>query len=208
MQARTICISMVVAALSGLAACGQEQAPALREGDAAPTEAAPPVSLPATRQLEVHVEGQRELREATLFQSPQGYAIYVLPQLAMTPEEPCCDLAYARVDDGFFMRIERIDGGADMQALAGDMRLALSSVGAAQDADVGAWLPGDAGIEIELSMRAAGEGVSMAMLVMRLDGGRYRVTQHLPHREAMEGIAPSFWAMLGSLRTTGPRPKA
>ena len=163
--------------------------------------------LPATRTLQVTVEGQSEAREARLFQSPQGYAIYVLPQLVMTPEEPCCDLAYARVDDGFFMRIERIDDGADVQALAGDMRLALSSVGAAQDADVGAYLPGDAGIEIELSMRAVGEGVSTAMLVMRLDGGRYRVTQHLPHREGMEGIAPSFWAMLGSLRTTEPRPE-
>ena len=162
-------------------------------------------SLAPTRQLDVTVEGQREAREARLFKSPQGYAIYVLPQLVMTPEEPCCDLAYARVDDGFFMRIERIDDAMDLATLRENMQLALSSVGPAEEASVQAYFPPEARAEAELSMRAVGDGVSMAMLVARIDGGRYRVTQHLPHREALEGILPSFRAMLGSLRTTGPR---
>lgn len=162
-------------------------------------------SLPPIRQLDVTVEGQREARDARLFKSPQGYAIYVLPQLEMTPEEPCCDLAYARVDDGFFMRIERIDYAMDLATLRENMQLALSSVGPAEDAGLQAYFPPEARAEVELSMRALGDGVSMAMLVARIDGGRYRVTQHLPHREALEGIPPSFRAMLGSLRTTGPR---
>lgn len=223
MHARTIWVSMMVVALTGLTACKQEQAPAAadpaaapraqastappREGEAARTDATRTVALPATRQLEVHVEGQRELRDATLFQSPQGYAIYVLPQLRMTPEEPCCDLAYARVDDGFFMRIERIDDALDLATLRENMELGLSSVGPAEDVDGHLYVPDGADAEVELSLRAAGDAVSMVMLVVRIDGGRYRVTQHLPHREALEGIAPSFRAMLGSLRTIGPRPK-
>ncbi|MBB6599058.1 hypothetical protein [Luteimonas sp. MC1825] len=162
-------------------------------------------SLAPTRQLDVTVEGQREAREARLFKSPQGYAIYVLPQLEMTPEEPCCDLAYARVDDGFFMRIERIDDALDLATLRENMQLALSSVGQAEEAGVQAYFPPEARAEVELSMRAVGDGVSMTMLVARIDGGRYRVTQHLPHREALEGIPPSFRAMLGSLRTTAPK---
>jgi hypothetical protein len=166
-------------------------------------------SLPRSRELEVTVEGQTELRPATLFTSPQGYAIYVLPQLVMTQEEPCCDLAYAKVDDGFFMRIERIDAAADIATLRGDMELGLSSVGAATVVAPGEIATPGFGAgsgTAELFMRARGEGVSLLMLVARIDGGRYRVTMHLPHREAAEGIEPSLWAMLGSLRTTGPRP--
>jgi hypothetical protein len=199
---------------------GAEPAPGAAQVQPPSTAVATPViadapgttleSLPSSRELEVTVEGQTELRPATLFKSPQGYAIYVLPQLVMTQEEPCCDLAYAGVDDGFFMRIERIDPGVDIATLRGDMELALSSVGAAQDvapgdiATTGFGTPGSA--QPELFMRARGDGVSLLMLVARIDGGRYRVTLHLPHREAAEGIEPSLWAMLGSLRTTGPRP--
>lgn len=173
--------------------------PAIADGPAFPTE-----PLAPTRKLEVTVEGQAELREATLFESPQGYAIYVLPQLTMTPEEPCCDIAWARVDDGFFMRIERIDPGQDLATLRENIELALSSVGEAETVPperISAARFRDA----ELFMRARGDGISSTMLVARIDGGRYRITLHLPHREALEGIAPSMWAMLGSLRTTGPR---
>ena len=186
-----------------LVACGSAERPTEAPvAEAAPSATAAP--LPATRLLEVHVEGQREAREARLFESPQGYAIYVLPQLEMTQEEPCCDLAYARVDPDFFMRIERIDEGAAIDTLAADMDLALSGVGAARAADVQAGFPPEARAEVELARQARGDGISMTMLVARIDGGRYRVTLHLPHREALEGIAPSMWAMLGSLRTTGP----
>ena len=186
-----------------LAACGPSESPTETPAaePPAPTTTAP---LPATRLLEVHVEGQREAREARLFQGPNGYAIYVLPQLEMTQEEPCCDLAYARVDPDFFLRIERIGEAPAVDALAADMDLALSSVGPAEAADVQGYFPAEARAEVELARRAVGDGVSLTMLVVRIDGGRYRVTLHLPHREALEGIAPSLWAMLGSLRTTGP----
>lgn len=209
-----------------LAACGADDragaAPDPSSATSASPEAAPPATggdapqpgapegpgvdpLPPTRALDVHVEGQVEAREAHRFDSPQGYAIYVLPQLEMTAEEPCCDLAWARVDDGFTMRIERVDEAVPVEDLRGDMALALSAVGQAE-----ALAPGTPGIrvpgETELLMRARGQGVTSTMFVARIDGARYRVTLHMPHREAAEGIGPSFWAMLGSLRTTGPRP--
>lgn len=199
-----------------LAACGAEPPPAPQEVPEpqpavtpAPRPPAiagePPEALPPVRELEVIVEGQLELREATLFESPQGYAIYVLPQLTMTPEEPCCDIAWARADDGFFLRIERIDPDQDLAVLRENMALSLSAIGEAEamPADqIGAEPLRDA----ELAMQARGDGISGYMLVARIDGGRYRITMHMPHREALEGIAPSMWAMLSSLRTTGPRP--
>lgn len=175
--------------------------PAVQDDPATPAEPLPPV-----RELEVTVEGQTELREATLFESPQGYAIHVLPQLVMTPEEPCCDVAHARVDGGFFMRIERIDPEQDLAVLRENIELALSSVGEAETVPPD-HISSPAFRDAELFMRARGDGISSTMLVARIDGGRYRITLHLPHREAMEGIAPSMWAMLASLRTTGPRPQ-
>lgn len=182
--------------------------PSPPDGPAIGDEPAVPAGpLPPTRELEVTVEGQTELREATLFQSPQGYAIYVLPQLTMTREEPCCDVAHARADGGFFMRVERIDPDRDLAMLRENIELALSSVGEAETVPPERIsLP--AFRDAELFMRARGEGISSTMLVARIDGGRYRITLHLPHREALEGIAPSMWAMLASLRTTGPRPQS
>lgn len=209
--------TLVVASL--LTACGAEPPALDREkvpaSSPAPTVPLPNIGgeqpvepttpLPPTRELQVTVEGQVEWREASLFESPQGYAIYVLPQLIMTAEEPCCDIAWARVDDGFFMRIERIDPDQDLAVLQERMELALSAVGEAEalpDGQIGARHFHNA----ELSMVARGDGISNYMMLARVDGGRYRVTLHLPHREALEGIAPSMWAMLSSLRTTGPRP--
>lgn len=216
--ARTCVSALGLAAL--LAACGNEAPrPAGDEpqGPPAATPAAPAADpadvdergstapLPASIELEVTVEGQSELREATLFESPQAYAIYVLPQMTMTPEEPCCDIAWARVDDGFSMRIERIDPDQDLAVLRENMTLALSAVGEAEPVpseEIGAERFRNA----ELAMRARNDEASRYMLVARVDGGHYRVTLHLPHREALEGIAPTMWAMLDSLRTTGPRP--
>lgn len=171
----------------------------------APAVGQPAEGLPPVRELEVTVEGERELREASLFQSPQGYAIYVLPQLTMTAGEPCCDIAWARADDGFFLRIERIDPEQDLAVLRENMALALSAIGDAE-ALPAEQIGADPLRDAELAMRARGDGISGYMLVARIDGGRYRITMHLPHREALEGIAPSMWAMLSSLRTTGPRP--
>lgn len=163
--------------------------------------------LPATRALEVTVEGQTESRLAQLFESPQGYAIYVLPQIEMTPEEPCCDLAFAQVDGGYFMRIERIAHDADIATLREDAILALSAVGEANDI-----LPGRAYASnfraADLHMVAENRETAMEILVGSVGDGRYRITLQLPFREPSEGIVPTLWAMLGSLQTTGPLARA
>lgn len=187
-----------------------EGSPASENQAATPTDTTARTLAPE-RQLQVVVEGDTELRAARLFESPQGYAIYVLPQVEMTQEEPCCDLAYARIDQAYFMRIERLAGERDaeaLHALRADMALALSAVGPAEEAPA----PGagealahavDAH-DIELHLHARNASTTMHMLLLRAGDGRYRMTLHLPNGEASEGIAPTFWAMLGSLETTAP----
>ena len=219
----TLSFAVLVAAI---AACGNSERPASGEASGPPTtsdatretgspahpaveldrDAAPPAAtapLPDTRLLQVFVEGQTEQRNGRLFRSPQGYAIYVLPQIEMVQEEPCCDLAHARFDGNYFMRIERIAPDTPLDDLREDASLALSSVGVARDAPVphgnGALLPAK-----ELHLTAHDEQTSMDILVIRAGDGRYRATLHLPHGEGVEGIAPTLWAMLGSLQTTGP----
>lgn len=220
-RALPLTVTCLLAAL--LAACGSEPAPPGSTGES-PTVPTPDATgeptqpatspdvleaasqdLAPTRALEVTVEGHTELREAALFESPQGYAMYVLPQMTMTPEEPCCDIAWARADDEFTLRIERLDPDQDLAVLRENMALALSAVGEAEELPRDQiWAPQFR--DAELAMRAQSEAASRYMLVAQIDGARYRATLHLPHREAMEGIAPTMWAMLDSLRTTGPRP--
>lgn len=177
-----------------------EPAPA-GAGDMPSPPAAGP--LPPIRVLEVSVEGHTEERPARLFESPQGYAIYVLPQITMTQEEPCCDLAFAQVDGEYFMRIERIPPDADIATLREDALLALSGVGTGRAAPPGRAYAANFR-EPELHLVAEGREVAMEILVGRVGDGRYRVTLHLPYREPSEGIVPTLWAMLGSLQTVGP----
>lgn len=164
---------------------------------------APHAPAPDTprRQLKVTVEGQVELRDAGTFRSPQGYAIDVPAQIVMTAEEPCCDLAWARVDDGFFMRIQRLGDGAAPAGLREDMVLGLSAVGEASPVPPSALPP--VVRDADPALQARNDEVTLTMLVAEIDGARFRITLHAPHREAAEGIVPTFHAMLGSLRVAG-----
>jgi hypothetical protein len=207
--------------LVGLLTAACTERPQL-EGDGAPeatqpTDAVPPraesmrasttqpdpLALDETALLEVTVEGETELREARLFVSPQGYAIYVLPQIVMTPEEPYSDQAFARVDGEFFVRIERLDPEASINALRNNAHLALRDIGRVHK------LEGDAIFDplfrnAEFFMHASNPQVSINLIVIDLDGSRFRFMMHIPNREAAEGIVPSFWAMLRSIRTVAP----
>lgn len=207
-NATTLLALALLAACSNQSPATSDPQPVAAESTPSPTiehdsQPLPPPVLPPERNLDVTVEGVTEVRTATLFRSPQGYAIYVLPQIVMTQEEPCCDLAYARVDDGFFMRIERLADDADLATLRTNMDLALSSVGAAADLPK-ANIHAEAFRDAELARHADNGDARVIMLVGRAGEGRYRVTLHLPRREAAEGIVPTLWATLDSLETSGP----
>jgi hypothetical protein len=168
------------------------------EKPAAPADAGEAVAapeLPEIRELEVTVEGETERREAELWKSPQGYALYVLPQIRMTAEEPGIDQAFASIDGDFFMRLERLDPQADGADLRRNARQWLGNIG-----DVHPVEDPDA----EIHLRASSQRVSAEILVLGIDGGRYRLTLHIPNREPAEGILPSFRAMIGSIRTLAP----
>jgi hypothetical protein len=194
----------------GPAAQQAQEAPEAPGSDSAATVPSAPApnqldALAETSLLEVTVEGETELREAQLFVSPQGYAIYVLPQIVMTPEEPYRDQAFARIDGEFFVRIERLPIDASVEALSDNARFTLRDIGRVHSLE---------GEEIfdplfrgaEFFLHASSPQVSVNILVIDIDGSRFRFMMHIPNREAAEGLMPSFWAMLRSIRTVGPLP--
>jgi hypothetical protein len=181
---------------------------AVHQPDPAPTPATPaadPDALAETALLEVTVEGETEQRVGTLFVSPQGYAIYVLPQIVMTQEEPNRDQAFARADGEFFVRIERLDPQAGVAALRNNARLALRDIGRVHSLE-GEEIVDPLFRRAEFFLHASNQEVSVNILVIDIDGSRFRFMMHVPSREPAEGIVPSFWAMLRSIRTVGPLP--
>jgi hypothetical protein len=162
-----------------------------------------PASLEETIWLTVEVEGVAEQREARLWISPQGYAIYVLPQIVMTSEEPNTDQAFARIDGEFFVRVERLDPESNVRGLRNNARLALRDIGRVVELE-GEGIVDPLFRDAEFFMHASNPQVSANIIVMDIDGSRYRFFMHIPNREAAEGIMPSFWAMLRSIRTVAP----
>lgn len=158
--------------------------------------------LPEVLALEVSVEGEVEAREATLARSPQGYAIYVLPQIEFTPEEPGRDVAFARVDDRFFVRVERLDPAAPLLAMRADAELELSALGPVEVV-TGSALQDPFFQSADFFLQASSAELTKLIVVLPIEGVRYRFSLHLPLAEAAEGIVPSFWAMLRSIRTVG-----
>lgn len=197
----------LLAALCCVAGCTEPAPPrdsetGARQPESAAVAARPPFrdehGLEDVRVLEVLVEGQREQRPARRWDSPQGYAIYVLPQIVMTAEEPGRDQAFARVDGEFFARVERLEPGVQMAALEQNARDWLAAIGRAERlADDR--VPHPFLRDAAFVLRAAGAGVSAYVAVMAVDGTPFRFTVHLPHREPLEGIAPTLWAMLQSI---------
>ncbi|HEX7035341.1 MAG TPA: hypothetical protein VF210_06175 [Pseudomonadales bacterium] len=194
----------VLAALCCVAGCSEPAPPPSesRQPDSTAVAAQAPFvdrhGLEDVRVLEVLVEGERERRPARRWDSPQGYSIYVLPQIVMTAEEPGRDQAFARVDGEFFARIERLDPSVPASALEQNARDWLAAIGPAERL-------GDARVphpflrDAVFVLRAAGAGVSAYVAVIAVDDVPFRFTVHLPHREPLEGIAPSLWTMLQSI---------
>lgn len=203
---RVIATTGLAACLLLLAACGREPPAGEDSAEAAPEEVAETLArapLPPTKEVEVVVEGAVERREAVLERSPQGYAIYVLPQIEFTPEEPGRDIVFARVDDRFFVRIERLDPAAPLLQMRQDAELELSALGPVEAVSA---------VEIDdpffrsadIFLRASSAELTKLIVVLPIENVRYRFTLHLPHAEAAEGINPSLWAMLRTIRSIQP----
>lgn len=163
-------------------------------------EAAAP---PQTIELEMSIEGFTETRTATLAESDNGYYMYTLPQFVFTPEEPGVDQVFLQAYGDYFMRImplaadvnaDEVKAGAmeELQALTG----AEISELAAED------ISNDFISERTLFyFHAVKSGdISKHIMLLDIDGMKFKVTIHLPHGEAIEGSSAGFNAMIPTIR--------
>lgn len=158
----------------------------------------PSLTLPATKNIPVIVEGQTEYRQAKLQRSEQGYYIYVLDRFQFTAEEPGRDLLFSTFDDRFFVRIERLPTNANIEDLRENALAELRLIGTPLEMK---------GEEIfdpffrsaRFFLHASNPTVSKNIILMEIDGSLFRFTMHLPNAEAAEGIIPSFYAMMKTI---------
>ncbi|UZJ77483.1 hypothetical protein [Fictibacillus sp. KU28468] len=154
--------------------------------------------LPKTKTLIVNVEGEQDKRTAKLAESDQGYYFYKFDHFDFTAEEPGRDLLYSQMDEEYFVRIEPLDDAASLADIKSLGIKELEEIGKpdevkGSDVDSGAF--GGA----KLVLKAASDELIKYIIVQETDGHLVKYTVHLPVREPIEGIEPSFWSMLGSL---------
>lgn len=158
--------------------------------------------LPPTKNIELTVEGQQEVRLGTLFKSTQGYAMYVLPQVQASAEEPGKDILFAKVDSNYFVRIERLDPAANLNDLRQNAETELSSIGKVHELK-GKEIFDPHFRKAKFFLHASNSQVSKNIVVIDIDGSLFRFNMHIPNGEAAEGIVPTFWAVLKTIQVTG-----
>lgn len=157
-----------------------------------------------TKEIEVYVEGQTELRQATLTRSNEsGYEFYLLENFAFTSEEPGKDVIYSKYDDSFFVRVEKLDKATDLDKFKTQQITAYKSIGKVTEISPSTlFLKGfqDANFYfITESKDAKGLNTSIKYIVKTFDGEKFAFTFFMPLKEAAEGITPSLWAMVNTL---------
>ncbi len=159
-----------------------------------------------TKKIEVLVEGEREMREATLAESKYlGYRIYVLKGYSLESEEPGKDIIISNYDGDFFARIEKLDGKINIDEYKNQQKAGFAQTGKVTERDPATvfhekfrdakfWLLIESGYSDNSSKKN-----SINYLVKEFNGQLFAITFHMPLKEAAEGITPSLWAIVSTM---------
>ncbi|WP_138090255.1 hypothetical protein [Halalkalibacterium halodurans] len=145
------------------------------------------------KEIEVEVEGDKEMRSAQFNRGELGYSIYVLENFSLTGEEPRRDVILSDYDGSFFTRIIQEGSSADTNALKNN--IIEHTTGTIEDNYP---TPLE---DVDFSLRekvTSDDGETNIFHVAKTypNGETYRFELYIPNKEAQEGILPSFWAML------------
>ncbi|GAE36534.1 hypothetical protein [Halalkalibacter akibai] len=189
---------LVVAVSIGLVACGTNDTSELEDvtsGDEEVVEVDPAVAggsdASEIKEIPVHVEGETEMRKAQFNRSGLGYSIYVLEDFQLESEEPNRDIIYSKFDQHYFARV--IVHGPDADAENIKKNLLEHAEGDIEELEVPL-----SNVEFALHemVESNGEKTSIKHLAKKYNGQLIEFTLFLPEREPIEGMEPSFWAML------------
>lgn len=159
-----------------------------------------------TKKIEVFVEGEKEMREATLSESTAlGFQLYVLKGFSLESEEPGKDILISKYDGDFFARIEKLDEQTNISEYKNQQKAGFGQLGTVtelnpkelfhpvfQDAKV--YLLTETG-----NLKDSSTKTNIVYLIKEFNGKLFAITLHMPLKEAAEGITPSLWAMLATL---------
>jgi hypothetical protein len=187
----------------------EDKAPEENKKTPDPKESTDKTSAPklaANLDIEVLVEGDKELRPATLSMSEYEYAIYVLDDFTFAAEEPNKDIIYSNFDPEYFVRIEKLSAEANSENMKQNI---MSTYEGNKEVGVHDVPPTDLFIEefhnadFHILVQDFKTKVDVIYIVTDMHGDKFQFTFFMPHKEAAEGLAPSLWAMARTVIPTG-----
>lgn len=163
-----------------------------------PGEENKPLSL--TKEIEVEVEGMKEKRPAELQQSSNGYHFYMLDHYLFEKENVTTEKVAFANDPMLYATIEKLDKTADLETLKKNSLELAEQVGDASELKEGdIYFPyfHDA----KFFVKGISEKYDVVMyLVKEVEGQLFYFSLHIPSKTEAEGVEPSLWAMLETVK--------
>jgi hypothetical protein len=165
-------------------------------------ETQPETNLPPTKNIEVEIEGMKEQRPAELMQSAIGYHFYMLDLYNFEKENDTTGKIVFANEPSLYATIEKLDRSADIEGLKkSSMNRAEEQTGTANElAATDIYFPyfDDA----KFFVKGISEQHDVVMYLVKLvEGELFYFSLHIPSKAEMEGVEPSLWAMLETVKT-------
>lgn len=153
------------------------------------------ILIPEMKQLEVEVEGELVKKVAHLAVSDLNYSLFVIEGYSLHAEEPGKDVLVFDNDDSFFIRIEHLGKDVDIEAVEKHMLdYATGTINHEYTIPLDYLKYGFAEI-----VDSDSELTTKIHFGQEHNGIFIKYCMYLPGTEAMEGVEPSFWAMLETI---------
>lgn len=150
-------------------------------------------ALPATKQLEVELEGMKEERSANLAEG-KGYALYVFDIFNFDAQTDTLSMIY---DPNYKVKIAKLAAGYNKDQLLLEAKEQLSKTGKAEEVEsevMHKFMPGTS-----VFLEATGDDLTQQYIVKEIDGQGYVFELNIPHGEPTEGFVPLAYASLNSI---------
>lgn len=161
----------------------------------------PESNLPPTKNIEIEIEGMKEQRPAELQQSSNGYHFYMLDLYNFEKENETTGKVSFANEPSLYATVERLVESADIDSLKeASMKQAEEQTGNAKElAATDIYFPYFHDAKFFVKGTSAEYDVVM-YLVKEVDGELFYFSLNIPSKAEMEGVEPSLWAMLETVK--------
>ncbi|MNJ59478.1 hypothetical protein D3C77_551650 [compost metagenome] len=149
--------------------------------------------LPATKELEVEIEGMTETRIAQLAEG-NGYALYIFDIFTFDSEANTLSMNY---DNKYNVEIIKLPSNYNADQLSLEAKEQLSKTGKVQEVQgdvIQRFMP-----DTSVFLDATGDKLTQQYIVKEIDGQGYIFKLNIPHGEPTEGFVPLAYASLNSI---------